>query len=202
MSVYRQTSVIAALSSNGLGAALTSTGASYVLTANSAADSLAHLITIKNNSATDHSGKTMAITGTDANGRPLTQTITGPAGSATVTSTAYFQTVTSVVPSASTGADTFDIGWTAGAITPSFMVNLNHALPINIGIGSTVVSGSPNYTLQYTFDNSAWFDDATITGKTASFAGGFTLPVYALRMKYTVAGSVNHTYIQHDKFGQ
>lgn len=202
MTIKRQTSIIAALNATGLGTNLTSTGASYVLTANDAGDSLAHLITIKGNAATNHSGKTFTIVGTDENGRPLSEGIAGPNGAVTVTSTKYFQTVATITPSASTGADTFNMGWTAGAVSPWYMVNLNHALPISIGIGSSVTSGSPNYTLQRTYDGSVWFDDATITGKTASFDGSFSLPVMALRMKYTVAGTVTHTYIQHDKFGQ
>src|SRR5262245_46233862 len=107
--------VIAAADTDGFGASLTSTGSSYVLTATNAGDSVAHLVTFKNNSGNSHAGKTIAIVGTDENGRPLTESITGPAGSATVTSTKYFKTLTSVTPSASTGADTFDIGWAVGS---------------------------------------------------------------------------------------
>ena len=202
MTIKKQTSAIAALSANGLGAALTSTGASYVLTANDAGDSLGHLITIKGNAATNHSGKTFTIAGTDENGRPLSEGIAGPNGAVTVTSTKYFATVATITPSASTGADTFDMGWTASAVSPWYQVNLNTALPMNIGIGSSVTTGSPNYTMQRTYDGSVWFDDSTITGKTASFDGTHTIPCMALRMKYTVTGTVSHTFIQHDKFGQ
>lgn len=198
MSIARQSLVIAAASTNGLGSALTSTGASYVLSATSAGDSVAHLIAFKNNSATNHSGKTIAFAGTDANGRPLTETITGPAGTSTVTTTKYFKTVTSVIPSASTGADTFDIGWAVTSIGPTVPVNLNIDLPINIGLGVTVVSGSPNYTLQRSYDDSAWFAHATITGKTASFDGTETTPCKALRLAFTVAGTISATFVQHD----
>lgn len=198
MTISIQTNVSVAASTNGMGAALTSSGASYVLTATGAADGLAHTITIKNNSATNHSGKTFAIVGTDENGNPLSQTITGPAGTSTVTSTAFFKTVATITPSASTGADTFDMGWTVNSVAPWYRVNLKHNLPMNIGIGSTVASGSPTYALQYTYDNSAWLTHATITGKTASFDGAVTTPCLALRIAFAAAGGVTTTYVQHD----
>jgi len=87
------------------------TGASWALTANSSGDTLAHRVSIRNDSATDHSGKTAILVGTDADGRAQTETIALPAGSATVESTKYFLTLTSVTPSATIGADTMDIGW-------------------------------------------------------------------------------------------
>lgn len=190
--------VIAAASTNGLGAALTSSGAAYAITANSAGDSVAHLLTFQNISATNHSGKTITFVGTDENSNPLTETITGPAGSATVTTTKYFKTVTSVTPSASTGADTFNVGWAVTSVSAWVYPNRNTQLPMNIGVGVTVVSGSPNYTLQRTYDASAWFAHSTITGKTASFDGVETTPCMALRLAFTVAGTLSATYIQHD----
>jgi len=87
------------------GYASNATGASWPLTATTAGDGLAHPVTIKNDSATDHSGKTVVITGTDANGTAITETLNLGAGSATVTSTKYFKTVTSVVMTGTADAD-------------------------------------------------------------------------------------------------
>ena len=195
MSIKTQVNVSVAASTNGMGAGLTSTGASYVITAPGANDGLAHQITIKNNSATDHSAKTALITGTNENGTTLTETRAMPAGSATVTSVNYFRTVTSIVPSASTGADTFDIGWTLASVAPWFVPNL--LVPaFNVGIGCTVASGSPTYSVQYTYDGSAWFTHATITGKTTSFDGSVTTPCVAIRLTFAAAGGVNMTTAQ------
>lgn len=195
MSITRQTFTSAAASTNGMGAALTSTGASYVLTASGAADSLAHQVTIKNNSATDHSGNTCLITGTDENGNALTETHAMPAGSATVTSVKFFQTVTSIVPSASTGASTFDIGWAAASkgAWVYFDSNIN---PFNVGIGCTVNSGTPNYAIEYSYDGSGWLTHGTITGKTANFDGAIATPCMAARLAFAAAGGVQASYIQ------
>jgi hypothetical protein len=51
------------------------TGASFTLTANSSGDSLAHQVSIRNDSATDHSGKTVTLVGTDADGRSQTEVV-------------------------------------------------------------------------------------------------------------------------------
>lgn len=195
-----QVNVSAALSTNGMGAGLTSTGASYVITAAGAADGLAHQITIKNNSATDHSAKTVLITGTNENGSPLTETHAMPAGSVSITSVKFFATVTSIVPSASTGADTFDIGWAAASQAPWIYPSIDVGdAQFNIGIGCTVVAGSPTYSIKYTYDYVAWFTHATITGKTANFDGAIVTPCAAFRIDFTAAGSVNVTAIQQSR---
>lgn len=199
MTERTQVNVSVALNANGLANDVASTGASYTLAAASAGDSLAHLITVLGNAVTNHAAKTFTVVGTDANGRPQSEGIDGPIGVATVTTTKYFKTVTSVTPSASTGADTFDIGWTAASVGISFMVNRGNSLPINIGIGSTVVSGSPTYSVQYTYDDSAWFTHATITGKTGHFDGVVTTPCLALRVIFAAAGGVTTTFMQHDR---
>lgn len=87
------------------------TGATFTLTANAPTDGLAHQVSIKNDTANDHSGKTVTLVGTDSDGRAQTEVVTAPGVSATVESTKYFKTLTSATPSASIGADTFDIGW-------------------------------------------------------------------------------------------
>lgn len=195
--ITSQVNVSVAASTNGMGAAKTSTGASYVLTAPGAADGLAHQITVKNNSVTDHSAKTILITGTDENGNPLTESHAHCGTSATITSVKFFKTVTSIVPSASTGADTFDIGWAAASQAPWIYprTDVGNA-PFNIGIGCTVASGSPTYSIKYTYDGTTWFTHATITGKTTSFDGAIVTPCAAFRLDFTVAGGVTVTAIQ------
>jgi hypothetical protein len=116
-----------AVATNSLAAGVTAAGP-WVPTSQPT-DGLSHLVTIKNNTANSHAGKTLTIVGTDADGKAQTETgITGPAGSATVTSTKYFATVASVTPSATIGADTFDLGLAAGIKSKSYPLNAAAAI--------------------------------------------------------------------------
>jgi len=126
------------------------TGATWTLSATTAADNLAHLVTIRNDSATDHGAKTAVLTGTDADGKDQTETLNLPGTSATVTSTKFFLTLTSVVPSATIGADTMDIGWSAVAVGQTIPLewrsNATAAMHVDI-------SGTINWTVQQSFAN-------------------------------------------------
>jgi hypothetical protein len=94
---------------NTTGFASNVTGASWALS-NTIAPS-AQLVTIRGDTATNHSAKTALITGTTAGGAAQTETINLPNGTDIATTTKEFKTVTSVVPSATIGASTMDIGW-------------------------------------------------------------------------------------------
>lgn len=125
------------------------TGASFTLTANTSSDSLAHQVSIRNDSVTDHSGKTVALVGTNECGQAQTESVQAPGSSATVESTKYWLTLTSATPSATIGADTFDIGWVDEFVTTTFPMNHkggNAALNI-------YVTGTLNYDLEQTFDD-------------------------------------------------
>lgn len=77
-------------------------------------DGLGHRVTIRNDSATDHSAKTVALIGTDYLGNAITETVALPGPSGITQSYQYFKTLTSAIPSASIGIDTMDIGWNGG----------------------------------------------------------------------------------------
>lgn len=162
------------------------TGATWTLTATTAGDGLAHKVTIRNDSITDHSAKTAILTGTDAQGNALTETLALGAGSATVTSVKFFKTLTTVVPSATIGADTMDIGWTAAAQSP--WVTLDHRqYPFEAGV-AVVVGGTIDFDVQHTYDNPIGedyptaFNNASVTGKTVSSDVGYATPVRAIRV--------------------
>jgi len=166
------------------------TGASWPLSATSAGDSLAHTITIRNDTATDHSGKTALITGTDADGYAQTETLALPGVSATVTSTMYFLTVTSVVPSATIGADTMDIGWSAVAYGRTVPLNWRQqSFQTSLAV---VITGTINVTVQHTFDylsangniqSANWFPHATIASVTGNADGNYAFPAVATHLK-------------------
>lgn len=178
----------AATSVTGLGTAVT--GATWTLTNTSAGDNLAHIITIKGNAATDHSAKTAIITGTDNAGVALTETVNLPNGTATVSSTKYFLTVTSIVPSATIGADTMGLGYTAVAVTPPVVLNYKSGY-FQVGIGCDI-TGTINVTAEETLANvmnvniaqgAVYLADTTFASKTGNFASAITIPCHAVRFK-------------------
>ncbi len=172
------------------------TGASFTLTATSAGDGLAHKVIVTNNTGNSHAGKTIALVGTDANGNAQTETLTGPAGSATSTSTKRFLTLESpVLPSATIGADTFDIGWTADSVTPWVHVGRinNPQGAFAIGFGCAVLAGSPTYTVEHCHGNSdasVVFPHSTVSAETTSQEGAYTTPIEAFRLQFAAAGTV------------
>ncbi len=166
------------------------TGATFTLSATTVSDGLAHKVTVHNDSGTDHSGKTLALVGTDGDGKPLSETLTGPGANATVTSSGYFLTLTSVVPSATIGADTFDIGYSAAAVTPSFKPMKQRSLPFNIGFGTRVLSGSPTFSAQVTYGGVQWHEHAVVTAKTSATDGAVTSPILGIRLQFAAAGGV------------
>lgn len=177
------------------GFAALASGASWPLTATAPIDGLAHLFTIKGDQATDHSLKTVVVTGTDENGAAQTETLNLPNGTATVTSTKYWLSVaTPLAPSATIGAETVGLGWAATSVTPWVGVG-NYSMPVvfNMGFVVTVDSGSPTYTMQSTYDDSFAVDHATVTGETTTQEGAYTEARSSVRLKFTAAGTVSLT---------
>lgn len=159
------------------------TGATWVIATADAGDDLAHKITVRNDTATNHSTKTIVLVGTGANGEAITETIAAPNNAATVTSTKFFASLTSATVSATIGVDTFDIGWTAAAVTPWVDVDYgkdNFNVSIAVQKGGTI-----NYDVQHTmdtaYDGAVAFNHASLAGQTASAYGNYTAPVVSVR---------------------
>lgn len=180
------------------------TGASWTLSTTSTTDSMAHKVTIKNDSATDHSAKTTTLSGTDADGRTVTETLNLPAGSATVTSTKYYKTLTSpIVPSSTIGADTMDIGWSDVCVGTMYPLDYR-ANSFEVSLGC-VISGTINYTIQHSFDSPfsttemTWFPHSSLASKTANSDGNYASPCRATRVlvnSSTSGATVAMTIIQ------
>jgi len=180
-------------------------GGGYALTATSAADSLAHIITITGNAATNHSAKTFTITGTDADGIAQTEAIAGPNGAVAVSSTKYFKTVTAVTVSATTGADTFDIGWTGVSVSAAYVMDWQqNAFQASLGLA---ITGTISVTVQHCFENvmsaspstRTWWPHSSLVTKTASADGNYAFPVSATRLlinSVTAGATVNLFILQ------
>lgn len=181
------------------------TGASFTLTANDSGDDLAHQVSILNDSATDHSGKTVTLVGTDENGKAQTEVVTGPGASATVESVGYFLTLESATPSATIGTDTFDIGWVDEFATKSIAVNWRGG---NASL-NTNITGTINYDIEQCYDDIqlttetlSWTSrDAAEAGLTADATVLYQAHPKALRLKinsYSSGAEITLSYTQSD----
>ena len=166
------------------------TGAAFTLTATAPTDGLAHQVSILNDTANDHSGKTVTLVGTDPDGDALTEIVTGPGVSATVESTGYFKTLTSATPSATIGADTFDIGWVDEVSTQTIPLDRRSDVAAAINVD---VTGTIDFTVQQTFDDvqvngqSAiqsvqWLAISALSAKTADTTSTASVGATAIRL--------------------
>ena len=168
------------------------TGATFTLTTTATTDGLAHQVSIRNDSATDHSGKTVTLVGTDADDKAITEVVTAPGTSATVESTGYFKALTSATPSATIGGDTFDIGWVDEFVSKTIPLDFRANTPATIQI---TVTGTINFDVEATLDNPLepagtapfaftnqsdldWLNDGNFTGKTASLVDDLAIAGY------------------------
>lgn len=198
----------AATNATGLASGVAYAGGGYALTATTPADRLAHIVTITGIAATNHSGKTFTITGTSADGVAQSEGIAGPNGAVVVSSTLYYKTVTSITVSATTGADTFNLGWTAVAIGATFPLNWRDLNNFQVSLG-LIITGTINVTVQHTLDglhgeyvaSPAWFPHSTLVAKTASADGNYAFPVTATRLlinSVTASATVDFKVVQNN----
>lgn len=84
-----------------------------------------------------------------------------------------------------------------GALNSSAIrMDYNPSIPFNVGIGC-IVTGSVAYSVQHTFDDTNWFDNANISGATSTLDTNYMFPVKSIRLhQASGAGSVTMTVIQ------
>lgn len=150
----------------------------------------------------DESGKTFTVVGTVSGPTTVTETLAGPTAAGTVTTTNYFQTVTSISVSAAL-AGNVTVGTNGVGGSRPIALDTNKR-PFAIGLGATV-TGTINYTSQYTFDDlntttnggPVWIDHSTMASKTANFDSNIAFPVRGTRVKVNSGtGAVVYTVIQ------
>lgn len=166
----------------------------------------AQIVTIT--SVGNDSGITFTITGLDADGTSVSETITGP-NATTATTTGFFKTVTQIATSGATAADV-TAGWVAadGAVTRSLATNWRMT-PYNQSL-FVDLTGTMTYTVQHTesgpqdtYTNSfstdaTWRSTTGLTGLSADDEGNIAFPVRAVRMLITAytSGTAVFTSIQ------
>src|SRR3990167_7181823 len=156
----------------------------FTMTTTSSGDSLAHQVSIRNDSATDFSGSTFTLTGTDADGRTQTDDVVGPTASATVESAKYFLTLTSATVDITLGSDTVDFGWVDEVASKTIPLNHYAGVPPTIEVNLT---GTAGYDIEVSLRNPwdlasdddqedrAWVNDANWTAKSADLIDDLAL---------------------------
>jgi hypothetical protein len=155
------------------------------------------------------SGITFTVTGTRGSwwaSTAITEVIAG-SNAGIATTTQDFLTVTSIVASAAT-ANTVTAG-TSGTGSGPWVVWDRHVPDFQVSLFASVVSGSPTYGIEYTYDDvfGLWLPAGTpfpralqfslMTGLTAASSDGqFTSQVIASRLTLTAVGSVQLTQTQ------
>jgi hypothetical protein len=147
-------------------------------------------------------GVTFTVTGTDADGRNISEDVTGPNNS-TVVTTQYYKTVTQIAVDGAVGTNT-EVGplKANGGVTKSIPSNWRS----REGSIALVVSGTATVTVQQTYDDvqtstaPTWFPNSGITTKTANTEGNHDYPVRGVRLSLAswTSGDVSVTYIQAD----
>ena len=143
-------------------------------------------------SSANITARVFTIVGTDANGRSITDTVTG-VNNNSVNTTKYFSTVSSVSVDASFSPDNVTVGTTAALATK---INpLNHYDDIACQVAVELVSGTATWSVQETFSDSTtaadeiWIVPTAHSGKSATLTAPLDVHAKAMRLVTTAISS-------------
>ena len=157
------------------------------------ADGLGRIIVIIDQSSDTQTDITFSVVGTDAQGNAITEVITGPASGATVASTKYFKTVSSITPSAAQGgSETVDVGTrgtTLSAVSKCYPLNFRDSVAPVVSVN---VTGTLNFTVQQTYSDLLnntdasgtiiWEDVTALASKTADTTASLGVGAHGVRI--------------------
>lgn len=176
---------------------LTENGSAVV---NGVAISTAAVLVTVTSTAND-STRTYTITGTNAAGVTMSETITGP-NTTTVSTTRYFKTVTDVSVAGGGTVGTVRVGFSATGVTPPVILDVHGRPDVSLQV---VVSGTVTWTLQQTLDNiwdvsnPTWFShpDVNMVSQTVNRQGNYAYIPSATRLQISSGtGSATLTVLQ------
>lgn len=141
-------------------------------------------------------GKTFTVVGTNATGNRISESIAGAAS--TATSVQYYRTVTSVYISAAS-AGTIIVG--TNGVGSTRVVNIDTALNPSTTTLVVTVSGTVNYTVQWTVNDIqgtiTWNNDPVLATQTSGGSTSYAMPVSGLRILINSGtGTVSGTMLQ------
>jgi hypothetical protein len=149
----------------------------------------------------DNSLVTFTITGTDADGKTLSEDIAGPNNS-TVTSTYHYKTVTGISSGAAVTGNV-EAGWMAtdGMATATIPVDYIQE-SFSLGLAFNLTAGTMTASAQYSSDDpfdhdrsttfqqeAYWVEVTNLSGVTADAATSVTFPVRAIRFIQSVGST-------------
>lgn len=187
---------------------ISDTSLSFILTETDIPDGLtqriAHRIQISNNTATDHSGKTLTIVGTDEEGKTLTETLAapGPIGFP-ATTIGYFKTSEDPTIDVTIAADTFNFGFVDEFVSAPYPLD-TFFLRSAVGV---IVTGTINYDIEFTFSqvfrnekvNWGWHTNTSLEGQATDISQALEKNIHALRFKansYSAGATARFEIIQ------
>lgn len=172
------------------------------------ADGLSHRLDIIDLGADDQTGATYTITGTDGDSIAQTEAIAGPGASATIETTKYFLTVTSVAIASPAAGSTVDMGTVDEVVSKTIPLNYRH---IEGATHAVDVTGTIDYSVQETLDeihsktnpsaDSSWFGLSALDSKTADLMAQGTVHATACRLvvnSYTDTAELQFTTMQSE----
>jgi hypothetical protein len=168
-------------------------------------DGLGRQLVILDLGADIQTGATYTITGTDSDGRAQVESLAGPGASASVETTLYFQTVSSIAIASPVAGSTVDIGTVDEVASKTVRTNFRGH---NEATYSVDVTGTVNFTVQELFEeietdapqsNGLWFSLSALTSKTADTVSVGTVNAAAARVivnSYTDTAELQFVVIQ------
>lgn len=156
-------------------------------------------------SAGNLSAVNFTITGTDDQGRVISQTIAGPNAN-TVQTTLNYLTVTSIVPSA-TSAVTLTVDTVSAGASAEIPLD-KYLKPFQVSFSVEGFTGTPNVIVEWTMGDVFggapgpfnWFV-SSINGVSTNTAGSLISPVSAIRVRHQAAGTVTFRVEQAGMIG-
>lgn len=137
--------------------------------------------------------RVFTVTGTDANGRSITDTVAGVSNNSVAT-TKYFSTVISVSVDASFSANNVTVGTTAGMATKMYLLDTYDEIPAQVTVG--LVSGSGTWSVQETFSDLSgtsaseiWITPAAHSAKNATLTAPIDVHARACRLTMSASSS-------------
>lgn len=158
-------------------------------------------------SAGNDSAAIFTVTGPDTDGIVISESLSG-GNSTSVSTTAFFKTVTSIITDTTT-ASTITVGWNSadGSVFASVKVDWRQS-PFNVS-QFVSISGTLTYTVQHTEDDpgdvyansysedATWRDTTGLIALTADGEGNIAFPVRSVRVIVTAgSGSGKFTTLQ------
>jgi len=190
------------------GATLTLDGALTSGGTFTSADGFGHKLIITDLGADDQTGATYTITGTDSDGVAETEDILGPGASASVTTTKYFLTVSSVAIASAVAGSTVDVGTVDEVVSKVIPLNYRNT---EAALYSVDVTGTIDYTVQETLDeihdlanpsaDASWFNVTALAAKTADFMEPGRVNATCARLvvnSYTDTAEIQFTTMQNE----